>query len=1064
MYYITDTTQRNSVYSALASRTREFRQRLSFGEWQVSGTSRSFAADITYEKGIIKLDISQQGNSDGSGLVMGCCCSSSCAAEFYNLDKTYNYDGKIMFVECGVKFPVEITYEAIDGGYYLTSNGKLIEATTTYAKVTNLIPVFPNDKFVYTGRGEYGAASVLWYDSNKNFLSGEEYASGTDNHITTVTVEAPENAAYVRFQSFDYDPEIIFEVSKANDSFYYIPCGYYKVESPETDDDWRTVSLTAYDDIDRMGEKWTSSLTYPSTAYLVLKEITDKYGIELDFGSGISTILRNREITEAEALTLTSYTEREVCGFIAGLAGANARMNSIGSMRVAWYTEQPADYAVSIPANLQWQNGFKKTAESAFVINSVTSGIDDAVFTAGTGTGITFANPIITEAEITAIYEKYGGMRFQPCTCEWRGNPCLECGDIVTVTDRNSVEYTVYIANQDIDLTGGLSMSVTCPGGDADISFDTVDERTRAALNRQYTELQQAIIEATNAINGALGGYYEILDNDSDGNPDGWIIKETQDGSSGIIRANKAGIGLSTDGGVNYQTAITFSGINANCINTGKVKAKYIETENLIISQSNVEISEDVSLNDYFKTDNDFTYIDGGKIYTGSILADSIAANAVTTDKLSVGVGTKLNLFYNNEFYDGTTGWYAYNGTLTAQGTEQSWAYMQFKPTDSGLSAIMQKVWLTSGKRYSIIAQIYPLNWSENASTCYIRPFHGGAPVVAGNDLSTAYNYNGETVVKLVFDYSGDTGFVDLGIAFRGIMENSSTPCTINIAWMAFSDAANENIGFYCSRKEWLASGYKETNYLDGSVGNSTTADGYLTKPALDIDANGNLVTLGRIESNNGELGSMVYDRKRMEMLSHSWYKLSDTSNMLMTSRISLIAPLDVVDLTDENYTPEYTALNNVDAMGLISARIEVADVSSTGVGGMTMMTSAGLSVANYDENGTVTHYTSVQKNGVATDNFMVTSREASKKEISQKRSVLSAFKSSKIYEYNMKYDEDKTQKKTGFVIERETPSDVISDDGKHINLYSMAAMNWKATQEILERLELLEKAVKQNA
>ena len=45
----------------------------------------------------------------------------------------------------------------------------------------------------------------------------------------------------------------------------------------------------------------------------------------------------------------------------------------------------------------------------------------------------------------------------------------------------------------------------------------------------------------------------------------------------------------------------------------------------------------------------------------------------------------------------------------------------------------------------------------------------------------------------------------------------------------------------------------------------------------------------------------------------------------------------------------------------------------------------------------------------------------------------------------------------TGFVIGRETPDAVLSEDGAHIDLYAMAALNWRATQELLERIEQLE-------
>lgn len=44
-----------------------------------------------------------------------------------------------------------------------------------------------------------------------------------------------------------------------------------------------------------------------------------------------------------------------------------------------------------------------------------------------------------------------------------------------------------------------------------------------------------------------------------------------------------------------------------------------------------------------------------------------------------------------------------------------------------------------------------------------------------------------------------------------------------------------------------------------------------------------------------------------------------------------------------------------------------------------------------------------------------------------------------------------------GFVIGRETPDEVISEDGKHIDLYSMSAITWKAVQELLSKIEKIE-------
>ena len=664
MYYIVDKDIREKVYAALAMPDREFRQRLSFGSWQTTNGIRSFVvsansdgAEMIQESGIIKLDITQQGNSNGSGLVMGCCCSSLCSTEFYNIDKSFNYGGKVLFAECGIKLEDE--------------------------------------------------------------------------------------------------------------SFFYVPVGYFTIDKPQTDDDWRTVSLSAYDDIARMTAKWSSTLTYPSTAEAILEEITGKYGIAVEFANGLDSILAARTVTESEAASLTAYTEREVCGFIAGLVGANARMNTVGAMKIDWYASPSSSYAVEITAEVQWQNGFKKTSEDHFEISSITSGIDDKVFTAGTGKGISFANPIITQSEITAIYALYKGITFQPCDCEWRGNPCVECGDIVTVSDKNGVEYTVFVANQEIDLTGGLSMVISCPGGDAEISFDTVNEQTRTALNRQKTDLQQAITKATNAINGQNGGFLEINDTDGDGNPDELLIKQDESGTTGVIRINAAGIGLSDDGGSTYRTAITFDGMNAD------------------------------------------------EIVTGVLHADRIPN--VTADKLAVGTATEANMFNNAEFteayqtttdtgntYDKIVGWATINSLFVAK--ENIGRLFAESTTEYGFK---QAVWMPKGKYAFIfkIKVINPIGLGSNPDLQIITPRGTGSFSQTKIDSDTVTNgMNSDVVFKIVFNNTKEASFSEVGIKFIdldiGIGPSGNYGC-VDVDW-AILAPTDEDGGFYCSNTSWL--------------------------------------------------------------------------------------------------------------------------------------------------------------------------------------------------------------------------------------------------------------------
>lgn len=54
----------------------------------------------------------------------------------------------------------------------------------------------------------------------------------------------------------------------------------------------------------------------------------------------------------------------------------------------------------------------------------------------------------------------------------------------------------------------------------------------------------------------------------------------------------------------------------------------------------------------------------------------------------------------------------------------------------------------------------------------------------------------------------------------------------------------------------------------------------------------------------------------------------------------------------------------------------------------------------------------------------------------------------------------DEPKDSVGFIINQDTPEILLSEDGRHINLYTALSLNWKATQEILQRLEALESEV----
>lgn len=374
--------------------------------------------------------------------------------------------------------------------------------------------------------------------------------------------------------TFNYRDKIAFVESGvllADGTYYYTPCGYFATEKPETDDDGKTLTVTGYDEIDKMGSKWTPSITVTDTTTLkdIVENIASMHGLSVAYvDTAAQTALKNHVIGVATAAELTEQSERDVLGYCVGCAGMSARVNTVGKLYISWFFSPGSTYDYTVTADVQWENGFKKSAESAVKIEAVTAGEDEDVYTKGTGVPLSFANPLITHAEIDAIYTRYNGRTWYPSTCTWRGDPCIEVGDIITVKDKNSKTYTVYVAQQELDLSGGLQSTIISPNLDTtEMSFDSVSASVKLELSKVQNSMEAAIKAATNAINGANGGYYRILDLDKDGNPDGWECFATN-GLQGV-KCTYGGIGCTTDGGKTYTNAMTGAGINATAITTG---------------------------------------------------------------------------------------------------------------------------------------------------------------------------------------------------------------------------------------------------------------------------------------------------------------------------------------------------------------------------------------------------------------------------------------------------------------------------------------------------------------
>jgi hypothetical protein len=460
--------------------------------------------------------------------------------------------------------------------YKITNATKRAAVRAAYAKRTRRVVsrITFGHYTVSAGVRSFVSDNVVILEGLRSLSISQALNSGEDATIGDVGSSSYSATFDNPSKSFKYRDKIAFVengILLEDGTCYYTPCGYFTTEKPETDDDGQTLTVSGYDEIDKMGGKWKPSITVTDTTTLkdIVENIASMHGLSVAYvDTAAQNALNSHVIGVGTAAELTEQSERDVLGFCVGCAGMSARINTAGKLYISWFFSPGSTYDYTVTADVQWKGDFKKSADNAVKVEAITAGVDENVYTKGTGVPLSFANPLVTHAEIDAIYTRYNGRAWYPSTCTWRGDPCIEVGDIITVKDKNSKSYTVYVAQQELDLSGGLKSTITSPNLDTtETSFDTVSASVRYELTKVKNSMEEAIKAATDAINGANGGYYRILDIDKDGNPDGWECYAT-DGLRGV-KCTYGGIGCTTDGGKTFANAMTGEGINATAITTG---------------------------------------------------------------------------------------------------------------------------------------------------------------------------------------------------------------------------------------------------------------------------------------------------------------------------------------------------------------------------------------------------------------------------------------------------------------------------------------------------------------
>lgn len=536
-------------------------------------------------------------------------------------------------------------------------------------------------------------------------------------------------------------------------------------------------SLTVYDISYTMTRSYTQTAD-AMTASQVVTAVGQRYGLTVDSSVASMVAAMDGNTPHTFGVIDSDITDKQMLAYVAGYYGCYAEINESEQICFSWF--KTSDEVIG-PDRI-YDGGVYVTEMTERTIVMLESGTSDNPIVApdnAAGFSINFENPYMTAERATAIYNgkiANGKISFRIGKVRYKGNPVNNPGIILTVKDIAGESATFYIMKRTMRYDGGLSETIECMGESEQTVNYKVVSPTERKINRKLSRMEDAIKNATDIITQTKGSIFEFIPVDesdpSKGNS-GWKLHSTDESKQNVILANSSGIGFSSNGGQSFNAAAIYiddqgvGHINANYINTGKLSADLIDTSELVISSGNVEgLSDKLStltsnVNSANATansakttannanttasaaqttangvntvigqwcyNNDTTYINGGKIATGTIEAGAIKANSITADKLAAGAITAEKVNVGWQSGNLAADWYNPNGltlsdyfTLDADDSNNYYSKVYVKTVYSGtLRCCSKPFYLAAGDQLKYGGEIY--NKTATLSGFYIE-------------------------------------------------------------------------------------------------------------------------------------------------------------------------------------------------------------------------------------------------------------------------------------------------------------------------------------------------------
>lgn len=278
-----------------------------------------------------------------------------------------------------------------------------------------------------------------------------------------------------------------------NGTTEWVPLGtFYLSERADVDYNEKRTTIECLDGMVFMEGLYKSKLSYPASIKDVALEIANLAGMAVNMTS--FTRLSTQPIKKIAGLTY-----RQAIGVIAQFETGYATFDRNGKLDIrtlsnAGYVVNPEEYFL---------NGLKKN-DLKYTLGGISVKVnDDITLTAGQATGaqIELENSIMTKQLLDGIYTKLKTTNFYPFSLSWRGNPAVEAGDWIEMTDVNGNVFKGPVFNYQLHFDGGLRAE----------SSASVDVQSSSTTTYK-TPLSQKLEQIGEAIKGASGNlnYYGL--------------------------------------------------------------------------------------------------------------------------------------------------------------------------------------------------------------------------------------------------------------------------------------------------------------------------------------------------------------------------------------------------------------------------------------------------------------------------------------------------------------------------------------------------------------------------